>query len=160
VKSREPHSRRRERCRLTDTAVLAQYLIGDRGAMTYGLERMTAERGPAAAAGAIAALIVLSAGAPAHASYQDGAFGFFLLLYSLPVAILAIFVTLLLWSQRVFTRGWVVALYCAVFVAAVLVLASMAAKDSTSVVYVLVGELILLLPVLLPAILQYARAGQ
>jgi hypothetical protein len=36
----------------------------------------------------------------------------------------------------------------------------MAAKDSTSVVYVLVGESILLLPVLLPAILQYARAGQ
>jgi hypothetical protein len=127
--------------------------------ITCGFERMTSERGRAAA-GATASLIVLAAGTPAHASYQGGAFGFFLLLYSLPVAILAIFVTLLLWSQGVFTRGWVVAVYCAVFVAAVLVLANMAAKDSTSVVYVLVGESILLLPVLLPAILQYARAGR
>jgi hypothetical protein len=159
VKSHEEYGIGRERCSLTDAAVLAQYLIGDRGVMTDGLEGMTSERKPEAVAGG-AALMVLSAGAPAHASYQDGAFGFFLLLYSLPVAILAIFVTLLLWSQRVFTRGWVVALYCAVFVAAVLVLASMAAKDSTSVVYVLVGESILLLPVLLPAILQYARADR
>jgi hypothetical protein len=144
---------------LTDAAILAQYLIGDRGMITCGFERMTSERGAIAAAVG-GALIILAAGTPAHASYQDGAFGFFLLLYSLPVAILAIFVTLLLWSQRVFTRGWVVAVYCAVFVAAVLVLANMAAKDSTSVVYVLVGESILLLPVLLPAILQYARAGR
>lgn len=110
------------------------------------------------AAGTGAALIVLLAGSPALASYSSGAFGFFLVLYSIPVAMLAIFCTLFLWSQRLFTRPWIVFPYCAMFVLAVLVLASWAQADPTSVLWVLVGDGILLLPVLLPAILQYARA--
>jgi hypothetical protein len=103
-------------------------------------------------------IVLLAAAPPAEASYQSGAFGFFLVLYSVPVAILAIFSTLLLWSMRLFTRGWLVATYCGVFVAAILVLANMAANDPTSVLWVLVGDGILLVPVLLPALVQYARA--
>jgi len=43
---------------------------------------------------------------PAYASYRDGALGFFIMLYSVPVAIGAIFCTLLLWSPQAFRRGW------------------------------------------------------
>jgi hypothetical protein len=112
------------------------------------------------AAGAGAALAVLLAGSPALASYSSGAFGFFLVLYSIPVAVFAVFCTLFLWSQRLFTRPWIFFPYCAVFVGAMLILAGMAQRDPTSVLWVLVGDGVLLLPVLLPAIFQYARAGR
>ena len=110
------------------------------------------------AAGALAAAIVLAAGAPAEASYRDGFMGFILLLYSLPIALVAILCTLFVWSQRLFTRSWIVFPYCGVFVGAVLVAATWAQADPTSAILVLVGDGILLLPVLLPAIFQYSRA--
>ena len=110
------------------------------------------------AASAWAAVIVLAAGAPAEASYRDGFMGFIFLLYSLPIALVAVVCTLFLWSQRLFTRSWIFFPYCTVFVVAVLAAATWAQGDPTSAVLVLVGDGILLLPVLLPAIFQYLRA--
>jgi len=52
------------------------------------------------------AVVALTLSTPAHASYRDGALGFFSMLYSVPVAIGAIFCTLLLWSPQAFRRGW------------------------------------------------------
>lgn len=108
--------------------------------------------------GGIGVALLLST--PASASYRDGALGFFIMLYSVPVAIGAIFCTLLLWSLQVFTRGWVLALHGIVWVGAALVAVwlTLSANDPTSGLIVIIGELVFLVPVLLPAVLQYSRS--
>lgn len=103
---------------------------------------------------------VLALCSPAHASYRDGALGFFIMLYSVPVAIGAIFCTLLLWSLQVFRRGWVLILYAAVFIGAALVAVwlTLSAQDPASLLTVAIGESVFLVPVLLPGVLQYSRS--
>lgn len=80
--------------------------------------------------------------------------------HSVPVAIGGLFCTLLLWSLPLFKRGWVLVLYGVVCIAAALVAAwlSLSAHDPTSLLFVVIGESILLVPVLLPAVLQYSRS--
>ncbi len=105
-------------------------------------------------------VVALTLSAPAHASYRDGALGFFIMLYSVPVAIGAIFCTLLLWSLQAFRRGWVLILDAALFVGAALVAAwlTLSAHDPTSLLTVVIGESVFLVPVLLPGVLQYSRS--
>jgi hypothetical protein len=108
----------------------------------------------------LSTVLALALSSPAHAAYRDGALGFFIVLYSVPVAIGGLFCTLLLWSLQLFKRGWVMVLYGVVFIAAALVAAwlSLSAHDPTSLLFVVIGESILLVPVLLPAVLQYLRS--
>jgi ABC-type uncharacterized transport system substrate-binding protein len=107
------------------------------------------------------AVVALTLSTPAHASYRDGALGFFIMLYSVPVAIGAIFCTLLLWSLQAFRRGWVQILYAALFVGAALVAVGLTlpAHDPTSLLTVAVGESVFLVPVLLPAVLRPGRSS-
>jgi hypothetical protein len=111
--------------------------------------------------GLAALLIGLTWGSPAHASYRDGALGFFIVLYSVPFAFVAVMCTMVCWSLGLFRRPWFFALYSLAAVAAALVGVglTLSANDPTSTLWALIGESVFLIPVLLPAILQYSRAG-
>jgi hypothetical protein len=107
-----------------------------------------------------ATLVALAVSAPAHASYRDGALGFFIILYSIPVALVAAFCTLLFWGLELFRRRWVFLLHSASLVAAALTATglSMSANDPSSLLLVVIGESVLLVPLLLPGVLQYSRS--
>lgn len=74
-------------------------------------------------------LAVLAFSAPAYASYRDGAWGFFLV-YG----------------------------FASLGAAFVAVAMSTSANDPTSVLFAVIGESLLLVPVLLPAVFQYSRS--
>lgn len=93
---------------------------------------------------------------PAAASYSDGAYGLFLALFSVPVALVAIVLTIVLYWKRAFhSRGFAYG-YVAVFCAAALGVVAMSttAGETVSVLTVAVIEAVLLLPVVAPALLQ------
>lgn len=103
-------------------------------------------------------LVGLALSTPAYGSYRDGAWGFFIVLYSLPVGVAAIFCTLVCWSLELFRKRWFFLLYgsSAILAALVAVGLSLSANDPTSLLFVVIGESVLLVPVLLPAVLQYS----
>jgi hypothetical protein len=105
-------------------------------------------------------LITLTVSTPAGASYRDGAWGFFIILYSIPIALAAAFCTLLCWGLELFRHRWVFVLYSVALVAAALTAAglSMSANDPTSLLIVVIGESVLLVLLLLPAVVQYSRS--
>jgi hypothetical protein len=105
-------------------------------------------------------LATLAVSAPADASYRDGAWGFFIILYSIPVALAAAFCTLLFWGLELFRRRWVFVLYSVALIAAALTAAglSMSGNDPTSLLIVMIGESVFLIALLLPAVLQYSRS--
>jgi hypothetical protein len=105
-------------------------------------------------------LATLAMSAPAGASYRDGAWGFFIILYSIPVALALAFCTLLFWGLQLFRHRWVFVLYSLALVAAALTAAwlSMSGNDPTSLLIVVIGESIFLILLLLPGVLQYSRS--
>jgi len=105
-------------------------------------------------------LVGLALSAPAYGSYRDGAWGFFIVLYSLPVAVAATLCTLLCWSFELFKKQWFLRLYCLSSIVAALAAVglSLSANDPTSLLFAVIGESVLLVPVLLPAVFQYAHS--
>lgn len=82
------------------------------------------------------------------------------MLYSLPVAVAATLCTLLCWSFELFKKQWFFLIYSLSSVVAALVAVgvSLSPNDPTSLLFVVIGESVLLVPVLLPAVFQYARS--
>ncbi|MBX9402302.1 hypothetical protein K4L06_13390 [Lysobacter sp. BMK333-48F3] len=99
---------------------------------------------------------------PAGASYSDGAYGLFLALFSVPVGLVAIVLTTVLYWKRAFrSRGFAygyVALFCAAALSVVAM--STSAGETASVLTVAVVEAMLLLPIVGPALLQCWSADE
>ena len=108
-------------------------------------------------------LLLFSVSLKASASYMDGAFGAFLVIYSILVALLGFAVTLVLAAQGRFKATGLLITYCLFWITAwVVALISVASptrnlNDPESVVTTLVGEGVLVFIILLPALVQAFR---
>jgi uncharacterized membrane protein YjjP (DUF1212 family) len=105
------------------------------------------------------ALVSAAIPSVAVASYQDGAWGVMLVLVSAPIAAGATILSLLLAAFGQFKKPVFFKAYVAVFVISALavVVMSSSADDPLSLGICFAGELVLLIPVLAPAIIQYKR---
>ena len=88
--------------------------------------------------------------------------GFFIVLFSLPVAALSLVASLVLVAKGKFRKPGFFIKYAAVFtlIAAILVIASYTWNDRKSLHYALMGESVLLVIILLPGFIQYLRRHQ
>lgn len=104
--------------------------------------------------------VLLVVSPPAFASYIDGAWGWVILIISVPIAFVALLVTILFLSSGWFKNERNFVIYCTMcgLVALGAVLLSTSADDPASIWEVLFGEAVLLIPVILPAYIQLRRA--
>ena len=104
--------------------------------------------------------LLLIYAAPVHASYQDGAWGIFVLLFSLPAAAIGAILTAVLFFYKQFEKGSVTSSYSVFWGIAPLVALGVtsSANDSTAIAVVLIGWLIFLAIILGPAYFQYSRS--
>ena len=99
------------------------------------------------------ALAVLSPAA--WASYNDGDLGRFLVMVSVPIAGVALVVTMVLVAFGQFKKGVVLVAYAVVLCLCAGGVVLFTAGDDESVQFALLGEVALLVAVLLPAVIQY-----
>ena len=94
--------------------------------------------------------------ASANASGHEGVYGYFIAIYSIPVAIGALFVTAILLALNLFKNKGFFYFYCFVFIIAglVAIVISLSA-DLASGCIVAFGESIMFLPILFQAYKQY-----
>ena len=109
--------------------------------------------------GALISILLIYA-APVHASYQDGAWGFFVLFFSLPAAAIGAILTTVLFFYKQFENQSITLGYSIVWAIAPLVALGVtsSADDITSMALVLIGWLIYLTIILGPAYFQYSRS--
>jgi hypothetical protein len=112
----------------------------------------------------VIALFLLSISLTASASYRDGAAGVFLVMFSVPVAMGGLVLTIILTAKDRFRKPGLILPYCLIWLAVWILVVifvdtpSLQLDDPESITIVAVGEGILVAFILLPALVQSWRS--